>query len=107
MLIKCSVNRTLKQRANDFIEKNKEKLSSIDFRRGIEQAIKDNSDSAYYFQLSTLYDLAELGVARMGMLLRETDLIKSTQRFQQLSNRLIKMFREIFNIPYQKQFRRA
>jgi hypothetical protein len=74
-------------------------------RRGLEQAIRDNSNSTYYFQMATLYELAELGTVRMANMLKETDLIKSTQKFGSLSNKLTRIFRDIYDIPTMRSVR--
>lgn len=98
-LVKISITKPLKQRVSDFIQKHKEQLTTFEMRRALETALREYSDSTFYLQLSTLLELAEMGNARMGNILRETDLIKSTVRFQNLSNRVIGIVREQFNIP--------
>lgn len=99
VLIKASTNRQIVQRVNQFIEKHREKLRSTEFRKWLELAIRENSDSNYYSQLLTICELAELGSARMVYLLKETDLIKSSQRFTTVLNRLTKLVADLFKVP--------
>jgi hypothetical protein len=74
-------------------------------RHGLEQAIRDNSNNSYYYQMATLYDIIELGIARVANILRETDLIKNTQKFGSLSNKLTHIFKDIYNIPTMRSVR--
>jgi hypothetical protein len=101
-LIKISVNKTLNIRVKEWVQKHKELLNKPEMRRGLENAIRDTQETTHFFQMLTLYNMAELGLARMNILLKETDLVKHTQRFGSLSGHLVSMLREIYHVPGRK-----